>query len=78
MVRKRPRGVVDISSPDISENEDLNDVQCSQPNFMDYDSFQTSSDAMDVSDVSVLFVFLFLDVYVYYFKNLLLFMLLAG
>ncbi|KXG24180.2 hypothetical protein SORBI_3007G005000, partial [Sorghum bicolor] len=50
MVRKRPRGVVDISSPDISENEDLNDVQCSQPNFMDYDSFQTSSDAMDVSD----------------------------
>ena len=56
MVQKRPAGVVDLSSSDDSENDDLEDVQCSQLPYMDYDSYQSASETQVVSDVSVLFV----------------------
>ena len=56
MVQKRPAGVVDLSSSDDSENDDLEDVQCSQLPYMDYDSYHSILETQVVSDVSVLFV----------------------
>lgn len=66
MVRKRPSGVVDLSSSGDSENDVLDDVQCSQLPYMDYDSYQSGSGTEVVLEVSAMFV-TELHFFVFYF-----------
>jgi hypothetical protein len=56
MVRKRPSGVVDLSSSTDSETDGSEDVQCSQLPFMDDDSYPSLSGSELFAEVCLLFV----------------------
>jgi hypothetical protein len=56
MGRKRPGGVVDLSSSGDSETGGSEDIQCSQLSYMDYDSYESLFDTQLVGEVSYLFV----------------------
>lgn len=56
MVRKRPGGVVDLSSSTDSDNGGSEDVQCSQSPFKDDDFYPSLSDTQLFPEVCYLFV----------------------
>lgn len=58
MRRKRHGGVVDLSCSGDLESSDLEDVQCSQLPYIDYDGYESLSETEFVVHVSSVYIFI--------------------